>query len=280
MDNKSYTVKEKIQLTNTKNNEKLVFDKGDSFYFVKLKNKNYKIFFLQKEEYNTILVNNETLEIILKNSYENTLVNKDNELYAIDFNFIENKKTSILVTKYLNSFQKVLKLHNLSANYDEIYDNILNIIKNLETLSIEKNHINYANLNDKQIASLDFFKDSKTNIENFKNKNVSINEKPYIYIRELENYAFSIFSEAIDYAQENQLDMVLIYLNDCVSILEISSNINNGQLQNAFFNCTYLENMVKEGLPDDFWQNWIIPSISAKNFKEQELNYFKLIKNI
>jgi hypothetical protein len=192
------------------------------------------------------------------------------EVFTIAPNAEKFQSLVARVSLHLDSFIDSVKNVDISANSLEVTKHAQVLATHMKSLE----EVDFSNLDPNQKNAIKYFDKEPVELTLGK-ENVKLNSDPYKYIKPLEDFAKSTLENAQDWLKDDKdPDMAAGTTQDFIDILKISSLINKGRLKEAY-DATSLDTYVREGLPDDFWSEWVLPVGEDKSIltaQEAELN--------
>lgn len=264
----------KLNLTNGKN-ESIIIEKGFNITFEPpydkaLKIKTYKVTLSNatKNIKDPFMVPKDLADKLVVRS--NKFTTKEVlSLFTIDEVSEQSEPLFERIKFHLEHLNKSFKKGDISANshvVTEYVRKMSDMLNNLEEVDFHK-------LTKSQRESIDFFNNNPFELQ-LVEKNIKLNTEPYKYIKSIEEYAKSFLDNTSRWVKDKDACMVNAGLEDFIDILKISSCINYGRLYEAY-DATSLDTYVREGLPEDFWNNWVSIVYDDKNILKQQQEKYK-----
>lgn len=267
-------------LLNLKNGnaENIIIKKGFSIEFVpeykkEEDKKNYKVILTNADGYGHIekmfSIRKDLAEKLVSKS-KKLIIKEDLPLFTIDE--VAEQITPLFkrMVLHVEQINKYLEVVDISANSTVVSGHV----SKLSAMFKDLENVNFHKLNDKQAEAINFF--NKEPVELVCDQvNVALTSIPYKFIKPIEIYANSFLDDSLHWLNNLDSNMGSAKLNDFIDVLKISTALNKGRLHEAY-DATSLDTYVREGLPEKFWNDWVlIVGIDKETLKKQQEEFKK-----
>ena len=253
-----FSSEKNLTLLNEQNNV-LTIEQGNILQFFpnfSMKRETDYQLMIKKKELHII---NVSAEVAKKLVAQSKILKQKITTYHLDMKEQNVYKIYENVHEFLSRLAKELSSKDISANHKYVNELLSETKQHLSHLHKEKNPSGECS----QKAS-EFFKNTDKIVEIAKQcTEVNQNTENYHkYIKELEQCSLNHIVFALHWTnieKTNDLDfhMVEVGIADAMDVLKIALNLNHNYVAQAY-EATSLDTAVRETLPNDFWNDWVL----------------------
>lgn len=273
-----YVSEKQLSLTNEQNNT-LIIESGDLLQFnpnFSIKKENDYQLIIKKKEYYIINISAQVAKKLVEHSQ---LLKQKTTTYNLDTKEQNLYQIYEEVYDFLSKLAIELKNKDISANHKVVSELLYETKQHLNNLYTEDNA---EGLLSKKAHN--FFKNKEYIADKVKkctemNQNT---ESYHKYLKDLEkcsldHLVFALHWTDINKTKDLDFHMVEVGIADALDVLKIALNLNRSYLFQAY-EATSLDTAVRETLPNDFWNDWVLEQdeLTLKKYEQAIIQSEKL----